>query len=302
MDAEKKALLKRYKASKKSRFRKWSRQEKIVFTATTVIFSVYALTLVYPFVFTFINALKTPMDFSTDPLSLPAKAQWSNFLTALKINYNGVTLLDMLWNSVWQTLLATVCGLTASAVMAYVTAKYDFKFLKVLYAVGIFSMVIPIIGSTPAMYKLLSDLNIIDKPAFIWVIWLSGFGFAYLVLYSYFKSISWTYAEAAFIDGAGHFTVFLKIMVPQAIPAISSVLIVNAIGYWNDYMTAYLYLPSYPNIALGLYELKNNFYYIEGGMPVYYALMLLSLIPVAVAFIVFQKAIMQNLTTGGLKG
>ena len=98
MDAEKKALLKRYKASKKSRFRKWSRQEKIVLTATTVIFSVYALTLVYPFVFTFINALKTPMDFSTDPLSLPAKAQWSNFLTALKINYNGVTLLDMLWN------------------------------------------------------------------------------------------------------------------------------------------------------------------------------------------------------------
>ena len=302
MDVERKDLLKRYKASKKSRFRKWSRQEKILLTTTTILFSVYALTLIYPFIFTFINALKEPIEFSSNPLSLPAKAQWENFLTALKINYNGVTLLDMLWNSVWQTLLATVCGLAASSVMAYVTAKYDFKFLKVLYAMGIFSMVIPIIGSTPAMYKLLSDLNIIDKPAFIWVIWLNGFGFAYLVLYSYFKTISWTYAEAAFIDGAGHFTVFFKIMVPQALPAISSVLIVNAIGYWNDYMTAYLYLPSYPNIALGLYELKNNFYYIEGGMPVYYALMLLSLIPVAVAFIIFQKAIMQNLSTGGLKG
>lgn len=299
---EKKSLLKRYRASRKSRFKKWSRQEKIILISTSVLFSIYALTLIYPFIFTFLNALKSPVEFSTDPLGFPTEFKWENFVTAFEINYNGVTLGDMIWNSVWQTLLATVCGLVASSMMAYVTAKYDFKFLKVLYAVGIFSMVIPIIGSTPAMYKLLSDLEIIDRPAFIWVIWFSGFGFAYLVLYSYFKTISWTYAEAAFIDGAGHFTVFLKIMLPQAIPAISSVLIVNAISFWNDYMTAYLYLPSYPNLALGLYELKNNFSYIEGGMPVYYALMLLSLVPVALAFIIFQRSIMKNLSTGGLKG
>lgn len=299
---EKKALLKRYKASKKSRFRKWSRQEKVILTTTTVLFALYALTLIYPFLFTFLNALKTPDEFYDNSLSLPKQFNWENFKSAFQINYNGVTLGDMIWNSVWQTLLSTGCGLVASAVMAYVTAKYNFKFLKVLYAVGIFSMVIPIISSTPAMYKLLYDLGIADNPAFIWVIWFSGFGFAFLVLHSYFKTISWTYAEAAFIDGAGHFTVFFKIMVPQALPAISSMIIVQAIGYWNDYMTAYMYLPSYPNLALGLYELKSNFYYIEGGMPVYYSLMLLSLIPIAIAFIVFQKAIMNNISTGGLKG
>ena len=311
-DAERKALLKRYNASKKSRFRKWSRQEKIILLSTTVIFAIYALTLIYPFVFTFFNAVKDPMEFSTDPLGIPKEFHWENFVTALKLKLtiNGRhSIGNMIWNSVWQTLLATGCGLIASTLMAYVTAKYDFKFLKVLYAVGIFSMVIPIIGSTPAMYQLvykeifdIPKLTIADNPALIWVIWFSGFGFAYLVLYSYFKSISWTYAEAAFIDGAGHFRVFFEIMIPQALPAISSVLIVNAIGFWNDYMTAYLYLPSYPNLALGLYELKENFGDVVGGMPVYYALMLLSLIPVAIAFIVFQKAIMKNLSTGGLKG
>lgn len=299
---DEKSLLKRYGASRKSRFKRWSRQEKIILISATVLFSFYAITLIYPFVFTFLNALKLPVEFSSDPLGFPTEIKWENFKTAFEIDYNGITFGTMLWNSVWQTLFATGCGLVASTIMAYVTAKYNFKFLKVLYAVGIFSMVIPIIGSTPAMYKLLSDLGIVDRPAFIWVIWFSGFGFAYLVLYSYFKTISWTYAEAAFIDGAGHFTVFLRIMVPQAIPAISSILIVNAIGFWNDYMTAYLYLPSYPNLALGLYELKSNFSYIEGGMPVYYALMLLSLIPVAVAFITFQRSIMKNLSTGGLKG
>ena len=210
---EKKSLLKRYKASKKSRFRKWSRQEKIILTTTTVLFAVYAITLIYPFLYTILNALKTPDEFYQNSLDLPQTFNWDNFKRAFEIEYNGITFGDMIWNSVWQTLLSTGCGLAASAVMAYVTAKYDFKFLKVLYAVGIFSMVIPIIGSTPAMYKLLYDIGIADNPAFIWVIWLSGFGFAFLVLHSYFKTVSWTYAEAAFMDGAGHFTVFIKIMI-----------------------------------------------------------------------------------------
>ena len=333
---ERKSLLNRYKASKKSRFKKWSRQEKIILTTTTVLFAIYAITLVYPFIFTFLNSLKDPIESAGNPLDMPTVWDWDNYSEALSIelNVNGTnTLGNMLFNSLWQTLLATGCGLIASTLMAYVTAKYNFRFLKVLYAVGIFSMVIPIIGSTPSMYKLLystpfgdlfeliggennpqfwqtiedsaflSDLNdfmIADNPAFIWVIWFSGFGFAYLVLYSYFKSISWTYAEAAFIDGAGHFTVFWKVMIPQALPAISSVLIVNAIGFWNDYMTAYLYLPSYPNLALGLYELKSTIGSVDP--TVYYALMLLSLIPVALAFIIFQRAIMKNLSTGGLKG
>ena len=303
MEEEKKSLIKRYKAGRKSRFKKWSVQERIILITTTVLFSLYALTLIYPFVFAFINSIKPYSEFLDDMLALPKQAQWQNFAQVFKrIKFKNVDFWGMVINSVWQTLLATSCGLVASTLMAYVTAKYDFKFLKILYAVGIFSMVIPIIGSTPAMYKLLDDLNIVNQPAKIWVIWFNGFGFAYLVLYSYFKTVSWTYAEAAFIDGAGHFRVFIEIMVPQALPAISSILIVNAIGYWNDYMTAYLFLDKYPNLALGLYELKESVNLADGGKPVYYAFMLMSLIPVAAAFIIFQKAIMKNITTGGLKG
>lgn len=296
--------MKRVKIPTKSRFKKWSKSEKIVLTIITVVFSVYALTLMYPFFFMIANSLRTPDGMSKVEYGLPKVFVWSNYKTAVEWAYNDeIGIAKMFINSAWQTVLATTLGMIASSCMAYVTAKYDFKFLKVLYAVGIFAMVVPIIGSTPAMYKLLSQLGIRDNPFLIGVIWFNGFGFSFMVLYSFFKSVSWSYAEAAFIDGASHFQTFIKVMLPQAMPAVWSMLIISAIGFWNDYMTDLLYLPSYPNVALGLYNIKKVAeYQIPGGLPVYYAMMLLTLIPIIVVFIAFQKTIMSNISTGGLKG
>lgn len=297
--------MKDIKVKRTSRFKKWTLQEKIVLTIVTALFTIYALSLTYPFFFTFVNSLKSastyePIYFFTSDL------HWENYQTALlfKFEFTNISFLDMFWNSIWQTVLATTLGMIASSCMAYVTAKYDFKYLKALYAVGIFTMVIPVIGSTPAMYKLLSQLGIRNNPYLIGVIWFNGFGFSFIVLYSFFKSVSWSYAEAAFIDGAGHFSTFLRVMIPQAMPAMWSVLIISAIGFWNDYMTPLLYIPDYPNIAYGLYEIKLQCEsgLIQGGLPVFYAMMLLSLIPIIIVFVAFQKIIMENISTGGLKG
>jgi raffinose/stachyose/melibiose transport system permease protein/N-acetylglucosamine transport system permease protein len=82
-----------------------------------------------------------------------------------------------------------------------------------------------------------------------------GFGMGFVLLYGFFKNISWTYAEAAFLDGAGHFTVFLRIMVPMAMPAITAIAIQGAIGIWNEYYTFYMYAPDRVTVALGLYGL-----------------------------------------------
>lgn len=290
---------------KTSRFKRWTIEEKIVLTIVSIIFVIYAFSLMYPFFFTFVNSLK-PGSINDNVYFFTKELRWENYKTALlyKNKYQNIDLANLFFNSIWQTLLATTLGMIASSCMAYVTAKYDFKFLKILYAIGIFAMVIPIIGSTPAMYKLLSDWGIRNNPYLIGVIWFNGFGFSFLVLYSFFKTVSWTYAEAAFIDGASHFKTFIKVMIPQALPAVASVMIINAIGFWNDHMTALLYIPDYPNISLGLYRIRilctNGL--IQGGMPVFYAMMLLSLIPIMVVFIAFQKTIMSNISTGGLKG
>ena len=79
-----------------------------------------------------------------------------------------------------------------------------------------------------------------------------------------------------------------------------SLFIVNFIGAWNDYMTAYLYMPSFAPLSLAVYFLKEDA--VQIGYPVYLAVIIISIIPIITLFISFQKLIMENTSIGGLKG
>ena len=71
------------------------------------------------------------------------------------------------------------------------------------------------------------------------------------------------------------------------------------IGLWNSYEALLIYLPSYPTLAVGMYQVSENY---VGKEPVYYAAMIVSLIPVVAIFIAFSDLIMNNMSIGGLKG
>lgn len=128
-----------------------------------------------------------------------------------------------------------------------------------------------------------------------------GFGFNFVVLYSYFKSLPWSYAEAGFLDGASHLTVFMKIMLPQAINVMGALLIVAGIGLWNDYMAPILFLRDFPTLSAGLYVYQMQTMR-KLNVPVLFAGLLLSVLPVIVLFVCFQNTMMDMTMAGGLKG
>ena len=121
------------------------------------------------------------------------------------------------------------------------------------------------------------------------------------MLYGAFRSISWSYAEAAYIDGASELRVFLQVMIPMVLPSLIPLAILNFIGFWNDYYTPFLYLKTQPTLAVGLQSFVNQMEY-DANWPALFALMLFSMAPIILLFVAFQKQIMSNVTTGGLKG
>ena len=131
-----------------------------------------------------------------------------------------------------------------------------------------------------------------------------GFGFNFVMVYGFFRSISTTYAEAAQLDGASDFTVFIKVMIPQVMPSLIAIGIISAINYWNDYFTPYMYLRQFPTVAVGLQKLVDLAEYGTDGasVTVLFAAMLISIIPPVAVFVAFQKTIMENTVAGGLKG
>ena len=130
----------------------------------------------------------------------------------------------------------------------------------------------------------------------------AGHGMYFLIVYAFFRNLPTGYAEAAQMDGAGPFTVFFRVMLPQARPIIVSLSVMQFISAWNSYDVPLLYLPSYPTLSTALYLYKDNMFQLGLSTPTYFAGMLISIIPVAVLFLIFNKQIMNNISIGGMKG
>ena len=208
---------------------------------------------------------------------------------------------EMSWNSVWFTFGSTFMQMMATICFAYACARFEFRGRKLLYGFVILQMMLPVYGQTASNYSLLSKLGLVDSPLFL-LAQGAGHGKYFLITYSFFRTLPTGYEEAAKMDGAGAFVIFGKVMLPLAKPIISALAIMTAIATWNNYSTILVMLPNYPNLATGLYTIRENAFAAGLTTPSYFAAIMLSILPVIVVFLIFNKQIMQNVSIGGLKG
>ena len=284
--------------------KRFSGRSKIVFVIVFVTFVIYAVLLMYPYAYSLqVSLMENGRAFMRDRLHLPWPPHIKNYylaITELVDESSGANFLMMTLNSLWYALGTSSLGLIASTCTAYAICKYKFIGRNFIYNAVIVIMMIPIFGSLPAQYKLFNALNITNSPLYL-ITSFGGLGGTFIYIYAFFKSISWSYAEAAFIDGAGHMRVFTTIMVPMLMPSLSALFIIGFIGGWNDYMGPMLWLSDMPTLALGLWEYEAKIMY-TANQPVYFAGVVISMLPILVIFGLFQNTIMDNVYAGGLKG
>lgn len=286
--------------------------EKIVYSIFFILFVLYALSLLYPIFYLIVNSFQDGFlygDLKTgdlNPFALPEIWHFENYINAFNMSAtsaSGETIyLPMMYvNSIWICGLTVLLSVFMCCVTGYVMSKYTFKARGFIYGVIIFTMTIPIVGSSGSMFKLVNDLNIYNTPFHVLLIHLGGLGFNFLVMYGFFSNISWSYAEAVFIDGGGDFTVFFRIMLPQAKACILTLCIVAFITEWNDYTAPLLFLPDYPTVASGLYLITRDAAR-DNQVPQSFAALIISIIPIIIIFACFSDTIMKNFSVGGLKG
>ncbi len=265
-----------------------------------VLFILYAISLLFPFLWCLMNSFKGMQEFFYNVNGLPEKWYFDNWKNSLTLSIdNNVTIPQMYLNSVILTVGCTFFSMFSCSATAYVLTKFDFYGKSAIYTAAIVIMMIPTMGSMAAMYRLYNTIGLINTYTGIFITSMGGFGSGFLLLYGFYKNLSWTYAEAAQIDGAGHFRIYFGIMLPMAVPALTAVGILTGIGFWNDYFTVYMYAPEKANIAYGIQRISSD---AGADLPQVFAAMMLSVIPVLVVFACFQKTIMQNTAVGGVKG
>lgn len=282
--------------------KRWTKQELAVILISYLFLLVFAIWCVMPIVFVVINSLKSVMEFNENVLALPKVLEFANYKRALQLTYRNTNLVQMFLNSIIFCALFSVAEIFSSSMSAYVLSKYEFRGRKVILTIAMIVQIIPIFGSGGMSYIILSRLGMIDNIWLIWISGASGFGYTFLIIYSYFKNVSWEYAEAAFIDGAGNFYVFIRIMLPMVTPALLTMWLSAVIGLWGDYLTPMLYLRNTPTLAAGIYNLKSLAAFTQGGTTTYFAALVISIVPLVIMYLFTQRGIFSIKLEGGIKG
>ena len=278
-----------------------------------VVLVLYVLSMLLMLIWALITSFKTPDDFYDNILGLPTHWAFENYVEVFKnfiaISEGPYSLQESVYieGMLFNTLLyAGVGGFLATLtpmITAYATAKYDFKFSKVIYFIVIITMILPIVGAYPAELDLLKRLNLYDT---IYGSWIQKTNFTtmyFLVFYASFKGVSKEYTEAAYVDGASEFRLMANVILPLARNVFFTIFLIMFITLWNDYQAPALYIPSYPTLAYGVYYvcIRDNrgiFTYIPGHMTV----CIIVALPIIILFVAFKNKLIGNLTMGGIKG
>lgn len=276
-----------------------------------VIVAVYCLSMIYVLLFGLINSLKDATDFEwLNPFGFPHKEfgwKFDNYSKVLKefkvssMSMGGeeVGFMGMFVNSLLYAVFMSLFSMATQIMVAYAIAKYDFRLKPLLYGVAVIVMLLPIIGSLASEVQMADTFNFRNNLLGICLMKCKYAGLYFLVFYATFRSVSWTYAEAAQIDGAGHLKIFIEIMLPLIKSTVFAVFILLFIEFWNDYYTPMIFLPQSPTMSYGLFVFQTDN---RASQPIQLAACLLTCLPILVLFVVFKNKIMGNVTMGGLKG
>lgn len=270
----------------------------------------YCLTIIVLLLWGLMTSFKDVYeDFRINVIGLPSKWTFDNFKTVYQEFYitikNGDELVTFPTLFLYGFLYSIGCAFFATlipCITSYVCAKFDFKLSKIIYLIVIVAMILPIVGSLPAEIAMAKRFGLYNQIWGTWILKANFLGLYFIVFYNYFKALPNAYTEAAKIDGAGNLRILLQLVLPMARPIFMTVLLINFITFWNDYQVPLVYLPDYPTIAVGMYNMSFLTKGSISSVPCRCAAAALMLVPVLVIFLAFHKKLLGNLTMGGIKG
>lgn len=211
-------------------------------------------------------------------------------------------LLDFFLNSIYVTVGSVLLVVVISALASYPLSRLRFKLNKPLFLLFIVGMMIPIHATLIPIFIMSNRVGLYDSllalvgPYVAFALPISIFIFV-----QFMKEIPVELEEAAKLDGAGHWRIFMNVIFPNVIPAISTVVIYNFVHIWNEFVFALVLIQSQGEMTLplGLQKFYGEF---SVNVPGLMAALTLASLPIIAVYIFSQERVVKGLTSGGVKG
>ena len=267
-----------------------------LFTALALIVTAFSL---FPLLWMMISAFKTPKEIlKTNPLQFFPAVWVTENLDKLFSDTTYPFLRSML-STAFVAITAALLSVTINSMAAYAYARLDFTFKRFLWRITVFTMYIPGITILVTSFVVVNAIGILDS---YWVLILPGLASAYSIFFfrQFFLNMPMATEEAALIDGAGRFRIFLNIFIPNAL---SPYVIMGSgafLGYWNSFLWPAMTV-SKPQFLQVMQVIRsyNNMYINAYGVVL--AGSAIAALPPILVFLIFQRYIVKGLIISGIK-
>ena len=284
----------------------------------SIVLGIICVIYVLPVLTVVLNSFKLNTFVKTETFALPTEesfAGWANFIKG--VTFGNYPFWKSVFYSFFITIASTALILVCTSMAAWYIARVDSTVCRVIYYLCVFSMVVPFQMVMFTLAKTADSVRIpyfnfakgaiekvgLNTPWTIPIIYLGfGAGLAIFMFVGFVKSIPLEIEEAAAIDGCGPLRTYFSVVFPMLKPTIISVGILEIMWVWNDYLLPYLVLDNtkYKTIPIHIQYLKGSYGTVDLGATM--ALILLSIIPVIIFYLLCQKHIIKGVAAGAVKG
>ena len=258
---------------------------------------VSAFLALVPTLFMIMTALKSEEEYAIDKMGLPSMPVLENFRAVLVDS----PFLSWMENSVILVAGAVLLSTVISCLAAYAIACMEFKGRDTLLALSTSLMAVPPVVMIVPLFVLYTQLGLISTFQGTIVIYAGLITpFSVYLLATFFRTVPKELFEAARIDGAGHFLILRKIVLPLSLPAIMTLVVVNSLYVWNDLLIAIIFLQDDAKRTLmaGISVFQGRY---NNQVPLTMAGMVIASAPMLILYIAFQKHFIRGLMAGAIK-
>lgn len=205
-------------------------------------------------------------------------------------------------NSIWITLLATAGGTLVSCMLAFAVSRYRFVGRKFIFGMFIGSMMIPGLTFIIPQYLLLRDMHLLNTYSGLTLLYITGAIPFHMFLYKgFFDDIPKELEEAVIIDGGNRWTFFSRVALQISAPAVATSVIMLFNGFWGEFLGALTFLsePEKWTLPVGIRMLQGAH---ATSYGLVFAASIISMLPIIVLFISFQRFIIKGIAAGAVKG
>lgn len=273
----------------------WSLSRRLVEAGMMTLYTVFTFS---PLAWVFTMSLKDTNQIRESPYSLPADPNWSGYADVwVNSNYQQYFI-----NSGYAVGLAIVLLILVASMAAYAFARLPFKGSEAIFLAIFTSIMLPAQVLLIPLFQLLVKYGLANTLTGLALVYVAvQLPMAIYILRSFFAQIPRELSEAARIDGCSEWKIFWKVMFPIATPAISTILIVNFVALWNEFIYAVIFIQdeSKRTLPLGVMKFVGDVYENLGHMA---AGLIISIIPVLILYMFFSEKFIKGMSAGAVKG